>query len=485
MSEPVTTVQSAEAQSPESESSPRLKKNAITLAGAIALPAAFMGPATSVYFSTYPAASEAGIAVGFTTLLATIVCLMVASSIAEFSRKLPSAGFAYTFATRTFGPKAGFLVGWILLAGYLPLVSTLLDGMSFLLSGFLKDNLGINIPWYVLAIAIAALVFWVFSTGIRHSAQVALFFLALELSIMTIFGLTILFKGGADGVTLTPFNPAHSLQGTGGIGFGVLWGILMFVGFESAGTLGEETINPTRNVPRALYLAIITVGVFYTFALYCAATGFGINHVNAFANDQAPWSTLAHKYWGRFSWIIILTALNSIFAVSLSGFNAIARVTFSMGREGVLPRVIGTVHPRTQVPLVAGAAYMIGSLAVGLILGIAWGPITWYNAGGSLIGLGIVVTYIVVSLGVMVYYRRNYPDEFSLWRHGVIPVAASVILLLPIYGLLWPIPPFPINLVPYIFVVWLLFGVGYLIHTSSKRPGVLQGMGRVFGSDEA
>lgn len=90
----------------------RLKKNAISLAGAIALPAAFMGPATSVYFSTFPAASEAGVAVGFTTLLATIVCLMVASTVAEFSRKLPTSGFAYTFGTRTFGPKAGFIIGW-------------------------------------------------------------------------------------------------------------------------------------------------------------------------------------------------------------------------------------------------------------------------------------------------------------------------------------------------------------------------------------
>lgn len=461
----------------------QLKRNAISLAGAIALPAAFMGPATSVYFSTYPAASTAGIAIGFTTLLATLACLMVASSIAEFSRKLPSAGFSYTFATRTFGPKTGFIAGWLLLAGYLPLVSTLLDGMSFLLSGFLSDNLGIHVEWYILAVIIAAILFLVFRKGIRSSAQVALFFLALEIAVMTIFGLTILFKGGADGVSLTPFNPAHSLQGMSGIGYGLLWGILMFVGFESAGTLGEETVNPKRNVPRALYIVIIVVGLFFTFAAYAAAIGFGANHVTAFASDQAPWSTLAHKYWGRFSWVIILTAANSIFAVSLAGFNAISRVLFSMGRERVLPSALGTTHPETQVPLVAGAVYMAGSLAIGLVLGIAWGPITWYNAGGSLIGLGIVVTYILVNISVMVYYRRNVPNEFSLWRHAFVPILASLLLLLPIYGLLWPIPPFPINLVPYIFVAWVLIGVVYLMHTAKNRPAILARMGRVFEAE--
>ncbi len=461
----------------------RLKKNAISLAGAIALPAAFMGPATSVYFSTFPAASEAGVAVGFTTLLATIVCLMVASTVAEFSRKLPTSGFAYTFGTRTFGPKAGFIIGWVLLAGYLPLVSTLLDGMSFLLEGFLKDNLGFDIPWYILAVVIAALVFFVFSTGIRSSAQVALFFLGLELVIMTVFCLTILVKGGADGVSLAPFNPVHSLQGLGGIGFGVLWGILMFVGFESAGTLGEETVNPKRNVPLALYIAIVVVGLFYTFALFSAAIGFGVSHAVDFSNDQAPWSTLAHRYWGGLSWVILLTALNSIFAVSLSGFNAITRVVYTMGRERLLPASLGKVNSRTRAPLPAGVAYMAGSLIVGLVLGIAWGPINWYNAGGSLIGLGLVVTYIVMSIGVMVYYRRHHRAEFSVFRHGVVPVAASLILLLPIYGLLYPVPPFPINLVPYIFIVWVAVGVGYLLYTSSRRPGVLTSMGRVFEAE--
>ncbi|MDB5073949.1 MAG: family permease, partial [Chloroflexi bacterium] len=92
-------------------------------------------------------------------------------------------------------------------------------------------------------------------------------------------------------------------------------------------------------------------------------------------------------------------------------------------------------------------------------------------------------TYILVNISVMVYYRRNVPHEFSLWRHAFVPILASLLLLLPIYGLLWPIPPFPINLVPYIFVAWVLIGVVYLMHTAKNRPAILARMGRVFEAE--
>src|ERR671929_42390 len=123
-----------------------------------------------------------------------------------------------------------------------------------------------------------------------------------------------------------------------GLGYGMLWGILMFVGFESAGTLGEETRDPRRGVPRALFLAVGFIGVFYVLSTYSAAIGFGKSGTHAFAQDSGPWNTLADQYWGAdVAWIVALTVLNSQFANLLSGSNAAVRMLFSMGRERVLP----------------------------------------------------------------------------------------------------------------------------------------------------
>ena len=100
-----------------------------------------------------------------------------------------------------------------------------------------------------------------------------------------------------------------------GIGFGMLWGILMFVGFESAGTLGEETRNPRRTVPRALLFAVLSIGIVYVLSGYAAAIGFGENHVNALSTDASPWTTLATRFWGADGvWLLTLTVLNSQFA---------------------------------------------------------------------------------------------------------------------------------------------------------------------------
>ena len=78
----------------------------------------------------------------------------------------------------------------------------------------------------------------------------------------------------------------------------------------------------------------------------------------------------------------------------------------------------------------------------------------------------------------MIFYRRDYPAEFSLVRHGILPILASIILLLPIYGLLWPIPVYPNNLVPYIMLAWIILGGIYLFLIEKRRPDLLDAMGR-------
>src|SRR5438309_847090 len=85
-----------------------LQKNAITVLGAVALAMAFMAPGGSTFFETQPAAAGAGFATPLGFVLALLVCLIVASTIASFARKLPAAGFAYTFNTQGLGKRAGF-----------------------------------------------------------------------------------------------------------------------------------------------------------------------------------------------------------------------------------------------------------------------------------------------------------------------------------------------------------------------------------------
>ena len=94
-----------------------------------------------------------------------------------------------------------------------------------------------------------------------------------------------------------------------------------------------------------------------------------------------------------------------------------------------------------------------------------------------------MIIYILINLALIVFYRRDYPAEFSLVRHGILPILASIILILPIYGQLWPVPAYPNNLVPYIMFAWIILGGIYLIVIEKRRPEVLDAMGRVMVED--
>ena len=430
----------------------RLRGGAIGGLGAAVLAMAFMGPATSVAFNTPPAAAKIGFALPFGILLAMLVCLIMASTIGAFSSKLPSAGFAYTFNTQAFGKGAGFTSGWILVLAYGAVGPMLFSAMGGFGNQFLVSQFKLNVPWWLISAVILAIIWFIGSLGVSSSAKTAMIFLTLEVGVLLGLFATIIGKGGASGNTVAAFDPAHSLTGVSGIGFGMLWGILMFVGFESAGTLGEETRNPRRAVPRALFFAVILIGIVYVLSGYAAAIGFGENHVHALATDASPWTTLATRFWGADGvWLITLTVLNSQFANVLSGSSAAVRIIFS-----------------------AVVTFALG----------AWiTPFGAYDFLGSILGLGIIVLYILMNLGLITYFQRHYRSEFSPVRHGVLPILGSLLLLLPIYGQLWPIPPWPYNLVPYLILAWTIGGIGYFLYLTRRRPAMVEAMGRVWEPD--
>lgn len=463
----------------------RLRGDAIGVVGAVVISMAFMGPATAVFFNTSPMTAGAGYAIAASMLLALITCVLIASSIAAFAQKLPAAGFAYTYNTHGFGKRGGFMSGWILAFSYGMVGPMLFSGMGAFAADFVKTQWGADIPWWLFSICIIAVVWGIGAMGIDRSAETALIFLVLELGVMIFLFGTILGNGGAQGVTLAPFNPANSLKGLSGIGIGLLWGILNFVGFESAATLGEETRDPRRNIPIALFTAVIVIGIYFVLAAWIAAIGFGKSHTSALVADSTPWSTLANHYWGtRLSWILSITVLNSIFANIISGTNATVRVLFSMGREGIFSRQFGRTSKR-GTPIVALSFYALFSLVLCLIGGRSWGPFGAYAFYGTILGLGMLIVYILLNLALIMFYRREHPSEFNPIRHGLLPIVASLLMLLPIGGLLYPVPAFPNNMVPYIMIAWIVLGFIYLMLVVRQRPDILDAMGRAMGEDAA
>src|SRR5206468_6351120 len=135
---------------------------------------------------------------------------------------------------------------------------------------------------------------------IRINARTQLVVGALTVAVIVVLDLIITAKGGANGHSLAPLGPGHTLKGGfGGIGFGLIFGVISYIGFETSAVLGEETRNPRRAIPTSIIIAVVFAIVFYVWTTYVYAIGVGVNHPGKWASDFTIGATTAATYSGH------------------------------------------------------------------------------------------------------------------------------------------------------------------------------------------
>src|SRR3954465_3185869 len=413
-------------------STPRLRRNAVGLTGAVIMSAAIMGPAVSTFFNPQFSTPFSGEATPFVYLACLIAILIAASGIVEMAREFPSAGAFYTYVTRGLGPRAGFVTGGLMFVAYalLPPAEVGLIG-SYLQSTF-RTELDVNIPWWIIGLVPAGLMVFLAFEGIRSSLRTALILFSIEVAIVLLLAFIIVGKGGADGLTLHPLTPAASPHGFSGLTTGFVFAALSFVGFEAATTLGDETREPRRIVPRAVLLSVLAVGGLYVFCVWAEVIGLGGDKANTLDGSATPWNDLADTYASWMKWPVIIASVSSMFAVMINSANGIVRILNTMGRERLLPRPLAFIHPRRLTPSYAifatGIFTVVTALIVGTIsggLGNPAGGSNVYGYLGFLLTPGILPVYVLTNLAAARYFLRE--NRFNLLRHGILPIGGAAL----------------------------------------------------------
>ncbi len=232
--------------------------------------------------------------------------LAVGWVITLYARRYAGAGAIYDYLRR-FVPAVGLFAAGMYFIGTL-----ILDCGGYLVIGFLgqqifQSYLGLNVPLWVCALVAAAVLFAVNHLGVRLTTRVQLTLSALASLPLLILAIVIIARGGDAGNTLQAFNP--SLAPLSGLFGGVLFAITLFIGFETAASLGEETANPRRSIPRAVIGTVLITTVFYLLVIYATDIGFGLNHTNKW--DLVALDTLATRYVG--SWLAVLVDIAILF----------------------------------------------------------------------------------------------------------------------------------------------------------------------------
>jgi amino acid transporter len=249
---------------------------------------------------------------------------------------------------------------------------------------------------------------------------------------------------------------------------------LGFVGFESAASLGAEARAPHRAIPRAVLGSAVLVGILYVFATLSSVIGFG--STEELTGSAAPISDLADRNGlGSVAWIVDLGVTASFFAVAIASINAAARVLYTMGEEDVLPRALGRAHPRHKTPSVAIAVI---APAVGLVpvVMVATGvtPLNVYAYTGTIGTFGYMLAYVLMAVALPFFRARRGESNVLSTALAVVVVAALVYVF---YKNVVPVPDYPYNLFPWIFLGLLALGLAWYAAVRVRRPEIVAEVG--------
>jgi amino acid transporter len=428
-----------------------------------------IGPIFSSAFVAFLIAGAAGGAAPLSTLIGAVGVLALGWLIALYARRGGGAGAIYDYLRRL-SPAYGLFSAGIYFFGALTL-----DSAGFLVIGLLGAQvfatyLNITLPFWVFGLVALALIFTLNFLGIRLTTRVQLTLSALSVIPLLILAVVIIANGGASGNTLQAFNPA-SVPATptsvpaAGIFPGILFAITLFIGFETSASLGEETRDPRRSIPRAVIGTIIITGVFYLLMIYASDIGFGLGNSAKWASDPAPLDTLATRYVG--SWLAVLVDIAVLFdaLVVMSAFMATtSRGMFALARHALLPSLLARISARFRTPLGGIIMVSVVALLVLIIVTIttASAPTNVLTVFGIMSTLGSLLIELIY-IGLCIAAVRLLLQDPAKWWRWLFLLVAVVTPILGIYGSVVPFPVWPQSLGIYISLAVIVLSLAWTL----------------------
>jgi amino acid transporter len=444
-----------------------LRSNALGFPALLAQSIALISPTMTAVLIIPLAFSNAGQGTWLAYLFGTVMLLFVVFGLNQFARRSASAGSMYTYTSRGLGATTGVFSGWTLIWSYLFIGVAGLTGFAVFAAQFLAA-LGISAPPPVVFFAISAVACWYIAyKDIRLSSILTLVLECLSVLCILSLAAIVLFRHG-----FSVDTDQVTLKGVGfhGLSLAVVACIFSLVGFESATALGGEAKNPLRNVPRAVIWSLILTGLFMVIMGYVEV--YGTRHYGTpLGSIAAPLNVISKIYGVSYFKIpLSLGAMISFFSLSLSCLNAGSRIIYPMGQHLIFPKRLGSAHATNGTPHVAITVYVAIMFLVPTVLEINTNPLTTFGDAGTLAAFGFLLAYFLITIAAPVYLAKR--RELRP-RHIVIAVVAFLCLLVPTVGSFYPLPPYPVNIFPYIFLGYMLVGAIWLFVARRRRRGLL------------
>ncbi|MEU6532913.1 amino acid permease [Streptomyces sp. NPDC046928] len=398
---------------------------------------------TGIFVVLGDAVPEAGPAVTLAFVIAGLTALFSALSYAELAGSIPVAGSSYSYAYATMGELVAWICGWCLVLEYGVSVAAVAVGWGEYLNELLDGTIGVTIPSVLssapgeggfinlpaLIVVLLAMVFLL--GGVRESARANTIMVAVKIVALVLF-CAVGFTGFKSG-NYADFMPL----GMAGVSAAGATLFFSYIGFDAASTAGEEAKDPKKDLPRAIMLSLIIVTALYVLV---AGVAVGAWNWTKFEGSQASLAAIMNDVSGQTFWgtLLALGAVISIASVVLTVLYGQTRVLFAMSRDGLVPKALGKVHPKTGAP-------RLNTVIVSLFCGALAALIPL----GKLVdatSIGTLFAFALVNIAVIVL-RRKRPELERTFRVPFGPV-------LPVLGFLFCV----YNMASLDTVTWVVFG---------------------------
>jgi amino acid transporter len=324
-------------------------------------------------------------AIGAAFIAVALVLAVFAVGYVAMARHITNAGALYAYIARGLGRPVGVGAALVAAIAYNLLQVGLYGMFGPTLSAYLADKVGLDLPWWVWSLGAWLAVAALGVLRVDLNGRVLGVLLCAEVLVLLVLAAAGLADPAA-GVPLTSLS-VGGLFGHPGVGALLVTALLGYVGFEAAAVFSEEARAPRRTVPVAVYTALAVIGAAYALSSWAMSVHYGDDQVAAVAAQQGPGMlfTMASPAVAEIATVLFMT---SLLAAAISFHNAVARYMFALGRERVLPGVLGRTEPRTGAPRIASLTQSAIGLAVIVVYAVAgWDPMVrlffWLGTTGA------------------------------------------------------------------------------------------------------
>jgi amino acid transporter len=466
-----------------------LAHGSLRLWDAIAISVSVLAPGMAMLLNVSGVAVVSGGSTPLSFLLGGVACLALAFVVIGFTRRMASAGYAYTYASRSLGKGAGFMAGWLYFFGMICFVPMTMSGVGYLAANLL----GVSPKLWILFFFIGmALLLALATIRIKVTTRVQLIVGIVTVAIIVLVDLITTAKGGAHGQAPGSFTFGHTVSGGfDGVFYGIILGVTSYIGFETSADFGEETAKPRKYIPIAVLGATLFAVVFYLWTTYSIVIGFGVNNGAKIGADPVALKTVANTFIGPWLGTLVeIGGLLSAFIVCVACATAASRTLFAMGREGVLPATFSRTSPRFKTPVNATVAVVGVATVMALLIGYPLSssefgqPFSNYYFWATTGTLVIIVVYIMLCLGGIVFFWKTRDSrKWNPLVHVAIPLIGAIVFGAALYGSVHPTPPSILAWTPVLAAVWLVLGVGILLWLRARRPESVEQIGSILGEE--